>query len=65
LEDGDKVVTRTTFHGTHRGDFVGIPPTGATAAFDVIDLVGITDGQIREQRNVIDAFGLVHQLGAA
>jgi steroid delta-isomerase-like uncharacterized protein len=65
LEDGDKVVTRKTFHGTHRGDFVGIPPTGRTVAFDVIDIVRITDGKVCEHWNVVDAFGLMHQLGAA
>ena len=25
LSDGDKVVTRKTFHGTHRGELMGIP----------------------------------------
>ena len=65
LEDGDMVVTRKTFHGTHQGDFVGIPPTGKAVAFDVIDIVRIAGGRIREHWNVVDAFGLMHQLGAA
>jgi steroid delta-isomerase-like uncharacterized protein len=28
IAEGDKVVTRVTFHGTHQGQFNGIAPTG-------------------------------------
>src|SRR5215468_1699932 len=37
LVDGDKVVTRKTFHGTQDGEFMGMPPSGRSVAFDVID----------------------------
>lgn len=65
LEDGDKVVTRKTFRGTHQGEFMGIPPSGTEVAFDVIDIVRIQGGQIREHWNVVDAMALMSQLGAA
>jgi len=65
LEDGDKVVTRKTFHGTHEGDFAGIPPTGTEVAFDVIDIVRIRSGQIAEHWNIVDQLGLLQQLGVA
>lgn len=65
LEDGDKVVTHKTFHGTHAGEFLSIAATGNEVAFDVIDIVRIADGQVREHWNVVDALGLMHQLGAA
>jgi steroid delta-isomerase-like uncharacterized protein len=64
LEDGDKVVTRKTFRGTHRGEFMGIAPTGAEVAFDVIDIVRIEGGRIRDHWNVVDAMSLMSQLGA-
>jgi steroid delta-isomerase-like uncharacterized protein len=62
--DGDKVWTRKTFHGTNDGEFMGSPPTGRTVAFDVIDIVRLRDGQFVDHWNVVDALGLMQQLGA-
>jgi steroid delta-isomerase-like uncharacterized protein len=64
LCDGDTVVTRKTFNGTQRGEFMGIPPTGREVAFDVIDIVRVRDGQLVEHWNVVDAMALMTQLGA-
>jgi steroid delta-isomerase-like uncharacterized protein len=62
--EGDKVVTYKTFSATHQGDFMGIPPTGAEVAFDVIDIVRVRDGRIVEHWNVVDQLALLRQLGA-
>lgn len=62
--EGDCVVTRKTFHGTHQGEFMGIPPTGTEFAFDVIDIVRVRDGKMVEHWNVVDAMALMTQLGA-
>jgi predicted ester cyclase len=62
--EGGKVWTRKTFHGTHRGDFMGIAPTGREVAFDVIDVVRVADGTMREHWNVVDAMALMGQLRA-
>jgi steroid delta-isomerase-like uncharacterized protein len=62
--EGEDVVTRKTFHGTHRGDFMGIPPTGTEVAFDVIDIVRVRDGKMVEHWNVVDSMALMTQLGA-
>jgi steroid delta-isomerase-like uncharacterized protein len=64
LVEGDEVVTRKTFHGTHEGEFLGIPPTGNAVSMDVIDIVRQRDGRLVEHWNVVDAFGLMQQLGA-
>jgi hypothetical protein len=32
IAEGEKVVTRFTFYGTHQGTFMGIPPTGRRVA---------------------------------
>jgi steroid delta-isomerase-like uncharacterized protein len=64
IGEGDKVMTRKTFYGTHRGEFWGIPPTGKQVTIDLIDILRITDGQMVEHWNVVDWMGLMQQLEA-
>ncbi len=61
--EGDTVATHKTFHGTHKGDFLGIPATGKQVAFDVFDIVKVRDGKIVEHWNVVDQMTLMQQLG--
>ena len=62
--DGDDVITRKTFHGTHEGEFMGIPPTGNAVAFDVIDVVTVRDGRMHAHWNVVNSLSLMQQVGA-
>ena len=64
VAEGDRVVTRKTFHGTHQGDLFGLPPTGSSVAFDVIDILCVRDGKVTDHWNVVDQLGLMHQIGA-
>lgn len=64
VAEGDRVVTRKTFHGTHQGDLFGIPPTHSSVAFDVIDILCVQDGKITDHWNVVDQLGLMRQIGA-
>jgi steroid delta-isomerase-like uncharacterized protein len=64
VAEGEKVVTRKTFEGTHRGSFMGIPPTGNPIAFSVIDILTVRGGRFREHRVVVDQLHLLRQLGA-
>jgi predicted ester cyclase len=64
IAEGDKVVTRKVFHGTHRGELMGIAPTGRQVQIEVIDIVCLEGGQIVEHWNVVDRLGLLQQLGA-
>jgi len=64
LAEGDKVVTRKTFRGTHTGEVFGVPPTGRPVEFGVIDIVRVRDGQIVEHWNQLDLLGLMRQIGA-
>jgi predicted ester cyclase len=34
IAEGDKVVVRTTVTGTHRGDYMGLPPTGKAVTYN-------------------------------
>ncbi|MDP9247245.1 MAG: ester cyclase [Candidatus Dormibacteraeota bacterium] len=64
VAEGDRVVTRKVFHGTHRGSFQGIEPTGREVEINLIDIVRVADGQIVEHWNCVDRLGLLAQLGA-
>ena len=65
LAEGERVATRKTFRGTHRGEFLGISPTGRVVSFDVIDFVRMDKGRIAEHWNVVDLMGLLQQIGVA
>ena len=63
LADGDKVVQRWTYRGTHRGVFQGIPPTGKQVALTGISIWRVEDGKIVESWHELDSLGLMQQLG--
>jgi steroid delta-isomerase-like uncharacterized protein len=64
IAEGDKVVTRWRMHGTHRGEFRGIVPTGNT-----LDITGIgifrfsEEGKVVESWDNLDQLGMMRQLG--
>lgn len=62
--DGDVVTTFKTYHGTHRGDFLGIAPTGRTVSFDTVDAMRVRDGRIVEHWGVANLYSVIGQLGA-
>ena len=62
IAEGEKVVTRKTFEGTHRGDFMGVASTGRPIAFEVIDILTLRNGRISEHRVVFDQLGIREQL---
>jgi steroid delta-isomerase-like uncharacterized protein len=64
IADDDKVATRKTFEGTHRAPFLGIEATGRLVRFEVIDILTVRGGKIREHRVVADQLTLLRQLGA-
>ena len=61
-EDG-KAVLRFTLHGTHKGDFMGIPPTGKEVRVACMAIFQIADGKITEVYGILDQFGMMQQLG--
>jgi len=62
--DGDVVTTYKTYHGTHRGEFLGIGPTGRKIQFETVDAMRVTNGKITEHWGVANLFSLMQQLGA-
>ena len=61
--EGDIVVVRGTDRGTHRGDFMGIAPTGRNVTVPWICIYRVTDGKITEQWISSDGLGMLQQLG--
>ena len=61
---GDKVVTIFTMHGTHRGEFLGVAPTGRQISFSGIAVDIMRDGQRVGGGAELDHLGLLQQLGA-
>jgi steroid delta-isomerase-like uncharacterized protein len=64
IAEGDKVVIRQTWIGTHEGEFMGIPPTGKSVSFEVIDIIRIAGGKFVEHWGLMDSMGMMQQLGA-
>ncbi len=58
--EGDRVVGRYTYRGTHKGDFMGIPPTGKQVTVTGIAIARIANGKILEEWIISD---LMQQLG--
>ena len=63
LQDGDKVVARVRFSGTHQGEFMGIPATGKRFDIAVIDIIEFREGQGVAHWGVMDMAGMMEQLG--
>jgi steroid delta-isomerase-like uncharacterized protein len=64
IAEGDKVVTRLTWGGTHTGDFFGLAPTGKPVVVSIVSIERIKDGRIAERWVHQDDLGLMQQLGA-
>ena len=64
IAEGDKVVVRATGSGTHRGEFMGIAPTGRRIRVTWIAIYRVKDGKLAEHWQNIDELGLLKQLGA-
>ncbi len=64
ISTGDRVVVRWIGTGTHRGELMGIDPTGNSISVEAISVFRIADGKIAEEWTVWDALGLLQQVGA-
>ncbi len=65
IAEGDKVVTRFTWRGTHRGEFMGVAPTGRSVTMSGIDVVRVAGGKISEFWYAEQTLELMQRLGAA
>jgi len=63
IAEGDQVVTKKTFTGTHREEFFGIPATGKPVTLQFVDIMRVRDGRITEHWLSMDQLSLMQQLG--
>jgi predicted ester cyclase len=63
IAEGDKVVLRWTFRGTHKGELMGIPATGEQVTMAGISIYHFANGMLAEIWENYDKFGLLQQLG--
>jgi steroid delta-isomerase-like uncharacterized protein len=63
IAEGDKVVVRYRFRGTHLGAFQGAPPTGKQITYTGVLIYRIANGKIAEQWTEFDFLGVLRQLG--
>jgi len=63
IVEGDKVVVRCTVTGTHKGEFMGIPPTNKKVKVQAIAIDRVVGGKIVEEWGMSDTLGLMQQLG--
>lgn len=64
IAEDDEVVTRFSFHGTHKGPYMGIPATGKEIMLTSIMISRITEGKIAEEWQEFDGYSFMQQLGA-
>jgi steroid delta-isomerase-like uncharacterized protein len=65
VAEGDKVVVRQTWSGTHTGgEFMGVPASGKAVSVGVIDIIRIAGGKFVEHWGQMDSMGMMQQLGA-
>jgi len=53
-----------THSGTHKGEFMGIPPTGKRVSIEETFFFRIAAGKIAEYWGQQDTMGMMQQLGA-
>jgi steroid delta-isomerase-like uncharacterized protein len=63
IAEGDKVMFRQTYIGTHQGSLMGIPPTGKRINIQQMVINRFANGKIVESWTLADLLGMMQQLG--
>lgn len=63
LQDGNKVIVRSTISGTHRGALMAFPPKNRKLSIQAIDIHEFRDGKIVRTWHTEDWLTGLHQLG--
>ncbi len=63
ITEGDRVMSRFVWTGTHRGPFLGIPASGKPVTVWGIVIDRLVDKRIKETRIIMDTLGMMGQMG--
>jgi steroid delta-isomerase-like uncharacterized protein len=63
IAEGDKVVQRRLYQGTHKAELFGIPATGKSVSVSQIIVSRVADGKFVEEWAETDFLGMLQQLG--
>ena len=63
IVEGDKAVLRYTITGTHKGAYMGIPPTDKKPTISIIKIDRFSGGKLVEGWYEYDTLSLMQQLG--
>ena len=63
IAEGEKVVTRFSWTGTHQGEFMGIPATQKRVEVWGVVIDVVKDNLFSESRIIMDTIGLLQQVG--
>ena len=61
--EGDKVAAQVTSRGTHKGEFMGIAPTGKQVTVTTIGIYRFAGSKLEEAWIQMDELGMLQQLG--
>jgi hypothetical protein len=63
IAEGDRVMVRWTFHGTHQEELSGLPPTYKQITYSGINIFRTAGGKIAEIWDISDRLWMWQQLG--
>lgn len=63
LAEGDLVACSFAVRQTHRGEFMGIPPTGKSVTYSGVTILRFAAGKCIERWSQADFLGMLQQLG--
>jgi steroid delta-isomerase-like uncharacterized protein len=64
IAEGEHVVTRFHWTGTHQQEFLGIPATGARVNVNGVVIDRVINGQMTDSRMLMNSLSMLQQLGA-
>ena len=65
IAEGDRVALRFGWGGTHRGEYLGIAPTGKQVTVSGVCIKRMAGGKVVEEWTYVDVMGMMQQLGVA